>query len=79
MLRFDSDYMAGAHQEILDALVRTNRELTAGYGNDPYTAEAKALIRKACDAPEAEVMFLVGGTQTNASAIDGILAHHEGV
>ena len=79
MLRFDSDYMAGAHQEILDALVRTNRELTAGYGNDPYTAEAKALIRKACDAPEAEVMFLVGGTQTNATAIDGILAHHEGV
>ena len=79
MIRFDSDYMAGAHPEILDALVRTNMELTAGYGNDPYTAEAKELIRKATGCAEAEVMFLVGGTQTNATVIDGILARHEGV
>lgn len=79
MIRFDSDYMAGAHPEVLDALVRTNLELTAGYGNDPYTLEAKKLIRKAIGCNDAEVMFLVGGTQTNATAIDGILARHEGV
>ena len=79
MIRFDSDYMAGAHPEVLDALVRTNLELTAGYGNDPYTLEAKELIRKAIGCNDAEVMFLVGGTQTNATAIDGILARHEGV
>ena len=71
--------MAGAHPEILDALVRTNMELTAGYGNDPYTAEAKELIRKAVRCDDAEVMLLVGGTQTNATVIDGILARHEGV
>ena len=71
--------MAGAHPEVLDALVRTNLELTAGYGNDPYTLEAKELIRKAIGCNDAEVMFLVGGTQTNATAIDGILARHEGV
>lgn len=79
MIRFDSDYMAGAHQRIMDALVRTNMELTAGYGNDPYTAEAKELIRKSIALPEAEIFFLVGGTQTNATAIDGLLARHEGV
>ena len=79
MIRFDSDYMAGAHPEVLDALVCTNMELTAGYGNDPYTAEAKELIRKATGCADAEVMFLVGGTQTNATVIDGILARHEGV
>lgn len=79
MIRFNSDYMAGAHPEVLDALVRTNMELTAGYGNDPYTTEAKELIRKAIGNDNAEVMFLVGGTQTNATAIDGILARHEGV
>lgn len=79
MIRFDSDYMAGAHPEVLDTLVRTNMELTAGYGNDPYTAEAKELIRKAVGCDDAEVMFLVGGTQTNATVIDGILARHEGV
>ena len=71
--------MAGAHPEVLDTLVRTNMELTAGYGNDPYTAEAKELIRKAVGCDDAEVMFLVGGTQTNATVIDGILARHEGV
>ena len=79
MIHFDSDYMAGAHPEILEALVRTNLEHTAGYGNDPYTAEAKALIRKAVGAEDAQVFFLVGGTQTNATVIDGILARHEGV
>ena len=64
---------------MLEALVRTNMELTVGYGNDPYTAEAKELIRKAVGCADAEVMFLVGGTQTNATAIDGLLARHEGV
>ena len=78
MIHFDSDYMAGAHPEILEALVRTNLEHTAGYGNDPYTAEAKALIRKAVGVEDAQVFFLVGGTQTNATVIDGILARHEG-
>lgn len=71
--------MAGAHPEILEALVRTNLEHTAGYGNDPYTEEAKSLIRKAVGAKDAQVFFLVGGTQTNATVIDGILARHEGV
>lgn len=79
MIHFDSDYMAGAHPEILEALVRTNLEHTAGYGNDPYTEEAKALIRKAVGVEDAQVFFLVGGTQTNATVIDGILARHEGV
>lgn len=79
MIRFDSDYMTGAHPEVLEALVRTNMELTVGYGNDPYTLQAKELVRKAIGNDNAEVMFLVGGTQTNATAIDGILARHEGV
>ena len=79
MIHFDCDYMAGAHPALLDALVRTNLEHTAGYGNDPYTAEARELIRKAVGNSEAQVMFLVGGTQTNATLIDGTLARHEGV
>lgn len=79
MIHFNSDYTAGAHQEVMDALVRTNMEHTVGYGNDGYTAEARDMIREAVGAPDAEVMFLVGGTQTNATAIDGILRRHEGV
>ena len=79
MIYFNSDYTAGAHKEVLDALTRTNYEHTAGYGLDTYSAEAKALIREAVGCSDAEVIFLVGGTQTNATAIDGILARHEGV
>ena len=79
MIYFNSDYTAGAHPRVLDRLVATNLEHTAGYGNDPYTARAKELIQQEIGCADAEVMFLVGGTQTNATAIDGILARHEGV
>ena len=78
-LFFDCDYMAGAHPEVLQALIDTNLTKRVGYGCDDYTAEAREVIRRVCNAPEAEVYFLVGGTQTNATVIDGVLAHHEGV
>ena len=79
MIYFDSDYMAGAHPQVMQALVESNLEQTTGYGSDAYTAEAAALIKQACDAPQARVHFLVGGTQTNATVIDGLLARHQGV
>ena len=79
MLHFDCDYMEGAHPDVMRRLLATNLEQTPGYGCDPYTAHARELIRQACDAPQAEVHFLVGGTQTNATVIDGLLRRHEGV
>lgn len=79
MLHFDCDYMEGAHPEVMRRLVETNLEQTPGYGCDPYTARARELIRRECGAPDAEVHLLVGGTQTNATVIDGLLRRHEGV
>ncbi|MBQ0141612.1 MAG: aminotransferase class I/II-fold pyridoxal phosphate-dependent enzyme [Prevotellaceae bacterium] len=79
MIYFDSDYMEGAHPEVMEALMKTNLEHTVGYGNDHYTKNAKDAIRKACNAPEALVQFLIGGTQTNATVIDALLRRHEGV
>ena len=79
MIYFDSDYMAGAHPEVMARLAETNLEHTVGYGCDHYTAQAKVLIRQACECPTAEVHLLVGGTQTNATVLDGLLARHEGV
>lgn len=76
---FDSDYMEGCHPAILSRLVDTNLEQTTGYGSDPYTAQAKQLVREACGDDSLDVHFLVGGTQTNSTVIDGILSHHEGV
>lgn len=79
MIYFDSDYTAGAHPEVLEALCATNNIHTVGYGCDSYCANAKELICKACGLSDARVYLLVGGTQTNATVIDGVLARHEGV
>ena len=69
------------HPLILDALTRTNMEKTSGYGTDEYCASARAKILSACGltSDEGEVHFLVGGTQTNATVIAGLLRPYEGV
>lgn len=46
-LYFASDYMEGAHPAIMKKLMETNLEKTVGYGQDPYTEDAKEKIRKA--------------------------------
>ena len=79
MLSFVNDYSEGAHEKILERLVETNRESLSGYGTDQYSASAKEKIRKACGCPNADVYFLVGGTQTNQTVIDAILKQYEGV
>lgn len=79
MIHFDCDYMAGAHPEVLQAIIENNNTQTSGYGCDDFCDRAKKLIREACGTPEAEVYFLVGGTQTNSTVIDGLLRGTEGV
>jgi threonine aldolase len=79
MLSFASDYVEGAHPEVLDLLVKTNMEQLTGYGTDIYTLRAKEKIKIACGMPEADVYFLTGGTQTNQIAIATLLDDCEGV
>lgn len=79
MIHFDCDYMAGAHPEVLDAIVRNNNVQTAGYGSDDFCDRARALIREACGTPDADVHFMVGGTQTNSTVLDAILWRTDGV
>lgn len=79
MISFESDYIAGAHPEILKRLGETNLELLPGYGTDIYCESAREKIRKACGLPEAQVEFAVGGTQTNALVISAVLKEYEGV
>ncbi|MDO4975654.1 MAG: aminotransferase class I/II-fold pyridoxal phosphate-dependent enzyme [Eubacteriales bacterium] len=78
-LYFCSDYMEGAHPAIMNRLIETNMEKTGGYGFDTYCDSAKERIRQACQCPEAEVHFLVGGTQTNATVISCLLRGYQGV
>ena len=79
MLSFESDYIIGAHEAVLSALVRTNGEVLSGYGNDIHTKAAKELIKAACGAPKSEVFFLTGGTQANQVVISTMLKPFEGV
>lgn len=78
-LSFASDYMEGAHPLILQRLMETNLEKSSGYGGDEYSEAARGKIREACKTPEADVFFLAGGTQTNATMIDAMLRPYQGV
>lgn len=79
MISFESDYTTGAHPEILQKLAESNLEPVSGYGTDIYCESARRKIREACSCPEAEIHFLVGGTQANAVVISSMLHKYEGV
>ena len=79
MISFESDYNNGCHEAILQRLTETNDERATGYGLDDFCTAAKAKIRLACNKPDADVFFLVGGTQTNATVIDAMLRSFQGV
>lgn len=79
MIQFQCDYNEGAAPQILQRMLETNMEQTVGYGMDDYCEHARQLIREACEAPEAYVQFLVGGTQTNATVISATLRPYQGV
>ena len=79
MYSFMNDYSEGAHERILDALAKTNREQTVGYGCDEHCGHARELIKKQLRARNCEIHFLVGGTQTNTTVIASVLRPHQGV
>ena len=79
MLTFESDYTTGCCPEILEALKTTNYESASGYGADRYCAAAEEKIKAVCKAPDAQVEFICGGTQTNQVVISSMLARYEGV
>ncbi len=79
MISFTCDYIEGAHPEILNRLIETNMTQVEGYGEDPFCENARKRIRQATGCPDADVFFLVGGTQTNSTVIDAMLRRYEGV
>ena len=79
MIRFESDYTQGAVPEIIERLTATNMEMTPGYGEDEYCESAREKIRKEINMPDADVHFLVGGTQTNLTFIASAIRPYQGV
>lgn len=79
MISFECDYTQGAHEKIMARLMETNFEQVCGYGQDHFCQEAREKIKRACHCQQADVFFLVGGTQTNQIVIDSMLRSYEGV
>ena len=79
MIHLESDYNNGAHPRVLQHFIETNDERSQSYGDDRFSQNARQLIREACQAPDAEIYFLAGGTQSNATIIDCVLQPYEGV
>ena len=69
MYSFRNDYSEGAHPRVLQRLIDTNLEQTCGYALDPMSDAARETVLRVCAAPEADVHFISGGTQTNLLTI----------
>ena len=52
---------------------------TVGYGLDEYCDEARIVIKELCQAPQAEVHFLMAGTQTNLVSLSAFLRPHHAI
>lgn len=79
MISFECDYNNGAHPKVLGNLIKYNEARPTPYGFDEFSDWAKDRIREACGMPDAQIFFLTGGTQTNATTIDSMLYQYEGV
>lgn len=79
MVSFESDYNNGAHPNVLKRLLETNDKQSQSYGFDEWSMSARRKIREACQRPDADIYFLVGGTQANATVIDALLPSYGAV
>ena len=65
MIRMNNDYNYAAHPQVLEMLRNSAGESFGGYGEDRFCQEAAELIRKMCQAPDADIHFFPGATQVN--------------
>ncbi len=68
---FASDNNSGVHPAVMDEIMRVNRGHVVGYGDDPFTDRAKALIREEL-GNEAEIYFVFTGTAANVLGLSGV-------
>jgi threonine aldolase len=77
MYSFMNDYSEGAHPKILEALSKASHEQSEAYGKDIHSLHAAELIRRELGHSDVDVHLLMGGTQTNLTAISSFLRPHE--
>ena len=79
MHKFRNDYSEIAHEEVINALIKYQDEQNVGYGLDEHSKNAARMIKEIFSCPDADVHFLVGGTQTNMTFISYVLKDYEAV
>lgn len=77
MIRFNNDYSEVGHERILKKLANISGTQVCGYGEDEYCREAADIIRNLIGKTDADVHFLVGGTQANLTVISAALRPHQ--
>jgi threonine aldolase len=71
MKAFASDNYSGVHPEVMDALVRANKEHVGSYGNDEYTERAVQKF-KTFFGNNIEVFFVYNGTGANVLGLGAL-------
>ena len=79
MISLKNDYSEGVHPRIINSIVKSNLEQTEGYGMDKYSKEAINILKDKMQNENVDIHFLVGGTQTNLTAISAFLRPYEAV
>ncbi|MDH6253873.1 threonine aldolase [Chryseobacterium sp. H1D6B] len=74
---FKNDYSEGCHPNILQALLQSNLDQQAGYGEDEFSLKAKELIKEKINNKDSEVYLVSGGTQANLIVISSILRPYQ--
>jgi len=74
---FKNDYSEGCHPNILQALLKSNLQQQAGYGEDEYSLQAKKLIKEKINNQDSDVYLVSGGTQANLIVISAILRPYQ--
>ena len=77
MRAFASDNYAPAHPDVLAAIADVNASHTSAYGNDPWTEQAKEIIRRHVGAPGADVHLVFNGTGANVVGLSTFLERWE--
>ena len=77
MKSFGSDNHSGAHPAVLAALVAANVGHTPAYGQDPWTEQAEATLRRCFG--DCGPFFVFNGTAANVLSLAALLKRHQSV
>lgn len=77
MYSFTNDYSEGAHERILNSLIKSNLTQSPGYGLDEYSEKAKDILKNVLKNDNIDIHFITGGTQVNLICISSFLKPYE--